>query len=284
MGYDEATAEGVLRVNLLITGAEGFMGRNLRETLRPRGYRLLLDDVDTPESELRAMAREADFVFHLAGVNRPKDEAEFQTGNADFTQTLLGLLEEGRKPSVLMSGSTQAALDNPYGRSKLRAEEAVRRYAARTGVPVYLYRLTNAFGKWSRPDYNSAVATFCHHIARGLPVTVTDPARVLRLNYIDDIVAEFLRALDGRATAGEDGFCRVEPEHEVTLGRIVALLQGFRDGRETLTLPDQRDEFTRKLYAIYESFLPEDGFACRPVTHADARGSFTELLHMDGYG
>ncbi len=271
-------------MNLLITGANGFMGRNLIETLHPKGDRLLLDDVDTPENELRQMAREADFVFHLAGVNRPKDEAEFQTGNADFTETLLSMLEQGKKPPVLLSGSVQAALDNPYGVSKRLAEEAVRRYAARTGAPVYPYRLPNAFGKWSRPNYNSAVATFCHNVARGLPVTVTDPARVMRLVYIDDIVAEFLRALEGKPTAGEDGFYRVEPGHEATLGRIAETITGFGELRKTLFLPDQRDELTRKLFATYQSFLPEDGLAYRPGTHADARGSFTEFLHTDGFG
>ncbi len=271
-------------MNLLITGANGFMGKNLRETLRQGGDRLLLCDVETTPADLRAMAAEADFVFHLAGVNRPKDDAEFKTGNADFTETLLCLLEKEKKPPVLLSGSVQATLDNPYGRSKRMAEEALRAYAARTGAPVYSYRLTNAFGKWSRPNYNSAVATFCHNIARGLPVTVSDPARVMRLNYIDDIVAEFLRALRGTPTRGEDGFCRVLPEHEVTLGEIVKRIEGFRDSRATLELPDQRDAFTRKLFATYQSFLPADGFGYRPETHADARGSFTELLHMDGYG
>jgi UDP-2-acetamido-2,6-beta-L-arabino-hexul-4-ose reductase len=271
-------------MNLLITGANGFMGRNLRETLRPRGDRLLLDDVDTPENDLRAMARDADFVFHLAGVNRPEDEAEFRAGNADFTETLLGMLEEGKKPPVLMSGSVQAALENPYGRSKRLAEEAVRRYAARTGAPVYLYRLTNAFGKWSRPNYNSAVATFCYNVARGLPVTVTAPERLMRLNYIDDIVAEFVRALEGKPTAGTDGFYRVEPDYEATLAQIAERIAGFGTMRETLMLPDQRDGLTRKLFATYQSFLPEDGFAYAPPSHTDARGSFTELVHTDGFG
>jgi UDP-2-acetamido-2,6-beta-L-arabino-hexul-4-ose reductase len=271
-------------MNLLITGANGFMGKNLRISLEVRGDSVFAADIDTPAEVLRAAALEADFVFHLAGVNRPTDEADFQKGNADFTTELLALLEQGRRPRVLMSGSTQAALDNPYGQSKRLAEEAVRAYAARTGAPVYLYRLTNAFGKWSRPNYNSAVATFCHNIARGLPVTVADPARTVRLVYIDDVVAEFLRALDGKPTAGEADFCFAGPEYEVTLGRIVGLLEGFREGRETLRIPDQSDPFVRKLYATYQSFLPEDGFAYSPVTHADARGSFTELLRMDGYG
>ncbi|MCE5343503.1 MAG: NAD-dependent epimerase/dehydratase family protein [Eubacteriales bacterium] len=271
-------------MNLLITGANGFMGKNLAATLRHGDDRLWLADVDTTESDLERMAKEADFVFHLAGVNRPKDEAEFQTGNTDFTVRLLNLLESGKKPPVLMSGSIQAALDNPYGLSKRHAEEAIRAYGARTGTPVYLYRLPNAFGKWSRPNYNSAVATFCYNIARELPVTISDPARVMHLVYIDDIVAEFLRALWGNPTRGESGFCRVLPQHAATLGQIVTLIEGFHSSRETLLLPDQRDELTRKLFATYQSFLPPEGFAYRPRTHADRRGSFTELLHTVGYG
>lgn len=271
-------------MDLLITGANGFIGKNLRASLAQSDHRLWLIDVESTEGELREAAQAADFVFHLAGVNRPKDDAEFDTGNAGFTETLAALLENGKKPPVLMSGSTQAALQNPYGRSKLKAEEALRAYAQRTGAPVYLYRLTNAFGKWSRPNYNSAVATFCHNIARDLPVQVSDPAHVLRLVYIDDVVEEFLRAMEGRPTPGDSGFCAALPEHEITLGGLVRLLEAFRSSRETLLVPDQSDAFTRKLYATYQSFLPEDGFAYRPLCHADARGSFTELLRMGGHG
>ncbi len=271
-------------MNLLLTGANGFMGKNLRISLETRGDHVFLADVDTPADALRGAALEADFVFHLAGVNRPTDEADFQKGNTDFTAVLLSMLEQGKKPRVLMSGSTQAALDNPYGKSKRLAEDAVRAYSERTGAQVYLYRLTNVFGKWSRPNYNSAVATFCHHIARDLPVTVTDPAHTVRLVYIDDVVAEFLHALDGNPTVNETGFCAAGPEYEVTLGRLVALLDGFRASRETLQIPDQNDPFVRKLYATYQSFLPTDGFAYAPPSHADARGSFTELLRMGGYG
>lgn len=271
-------------MNLLITGANGFMGKNLCATLRTRGDKLYLIDTDATEDDIHTAASDADFVFHLAGVNRPKDNSEFQTGNAEFTQHLLELLANGKKPPVLMSGSTQAALDNPYGLSKRAAEVAVESYGARTGATIYLYRLTNAFGKWSRPNYNSAVATFCYNIARGLPITVSDPLKEIRLVYIDDIVSEFLRALEGKPTLGQGGFCLVEPEHAVTLGRMVELLQSFHDSRDTLDLPNQSDPFVRKLFATYQSFLPPDGFAYQPTTHTDDRGSFTELLHMGGYG
>ena len=271
-------------MNLLITGADGFIGRNLRAALQQTDHRLLLLDVDSTDVQLHSAAAQADFVFHLAGVNRPQREQEFFTGNADFTQVLLAALENGKRPPVLISSSTQAALSNPYGKSKLQAEEAMRGYHARTGAPVHIYRLTNVFGKWSRPNYNSAVATFCHNIANGLPITVSDPDYKLRLVYIDDVVAEFLRALDGSPTPGPDGFYAAGPEHEATLQRIVSLIHGFHAVRATLNLPDQQDPFVRKLFATYQSFLPPDRLSYTPKTHADERGSFTELLHMNGYG
>ena len=273
-------------MNLSITGAGGFMGRNLRAALenqRPED-KLWLIDVDSEPDFLAQAAAEADFVFHLAGVNRPRDPADFMRGNGDFTADLMERLKKGKKPPVVLSSSTQAALNNPYGESKRAAEAAVRAYGQSTGAPVYVYRLTNAFGKWSRPNYNSAVATFCHHIARDLPIQVNDPAVVLKLNYIDDIVAEFLRALDGKPTRDGDGLCRVEPVHEIALGSLANLLQEFRRMRDRLAVPDQSDTLTRKLYATYLSFLPPDDFARTPVIHADQRGSFTELIHMGGYG
>lgn len=273
-------------MNILITGANGFIGRNLRQTLsneRP-GDALALIDVDTPHETLAREAAQADFVFHLAGVNRPQNTDEFMQGNRDFTVELLEMLEKGKRPPVVLSSSIQAALDNPYGASKRAAEEAIFAYGERTGAPVYVYRLPNAFGKWSRPNYNSAVATFCHNIACGLPITINDPSVILRLVYIDDIVAEFLRALDGAAAKGADGFCGVKPVHEIALGEMAAMLEGFRNMRNRLESPDQSDPLTAKLYATYLSFLPPEDFARSPVTHADARGSFTELLHLGGHG
>lgn len=271
-------------MNLLITGADGFIGRNLRTALQQTDHRLLLLDVNSTDTDLQSAAAQADFVFHLAGVNRPQDEREFFSGNADFTELLLAALERGKRPPVLISSSTQAALNNPYGRSKLRAEDAMRSYHAATGTPVYIYRLTNVFGKWSRPNYNSVVATFCHNVARDLPITVSDPTYILRLVYVDDVIAEFLRAMDGSPAAEPSGFCTAGPEHEATLQQIASLIHGFHAVRTTLDLPDQQDPFVRKLFATYQSFLPPDRLAYTPLTHADDRGSFTELLHMGGYG
>lgn len=273
-------------MQILITGARGFMGRNLCETLkmaRPEDTLHLIDIGSTAE-ELQSAALQADFVFHLAGVNRPEKVEAFMEGNRDFTQTLLSLLENGKKPPVLVTSSIQAALDNPYGESKRAGEAAVRAYAERTGAPVYIYRLPNAFGKWSRPNYNSAVATFCYNLSRGLPITVNDPSVKLTLCYIDDIVAECLRALEGNATAGEDGLCKVLPEHTVVLGEMADLLRSFGEMRDRLDVPDQSDPLTAKLYATYLSFLPQEDFARTAVTHSDARGSFTELIHMAGHG
>ena len=274
-------------MNILITGARGFMGKNLRSALTGRygdAHRLMLLDMPHTEEELLAAAAEADFVFHLAGVNRPTDPADFQKGNADFTRQLLTLLKErGKRPPVLLSSSIQAALENPYGQSKLSAEQAVADYGRETGAAVYLYRLPNVFGKWSRPNYNSAVATFCHNVARGLPITVNDPSVTLRLVYIDDVVEEFLRAMEGQPHR-EGEWCTVQPVHEVNLGHMAELIQSFPALRDSLTAPDQSDPLVKKLYATYLSFLPPEDFSRPTVTHADQRGSFTELLHMGNRG
>lgn len=274
-------------MNILITGARGFMGKNLRSALTGRygdAHRLMLLDMPHTEEELLAAAAEADFVFHLAGVNRPTDPADFQKGNADFTRQLLTLLKErGKRPPVLLSSSIQAALENPYGQSKLSAEQAVADYGRETGSAVYLYRLPNVFGKWSRPNYNSAVATFCHNVARGLPITVNDPSVTLRLVYIDDVVEEFLRTMEGQPCR-EGEWCAVQPVHEVNLGHMAELIQSFPALRDSLTAPDQSDPLVKKLYATYLSFLPPEDFSRPTVTHADQRGSFTELLHMGSRG
>ena len=244
-------------MHILVTGAKGFMGRNLMASLESPSHEqpctLFPADVDTSPEDLRHAALQSDFVFHLAGVNRPLNTEDFQRGNRDFTIELLSLLKKGKCPPVLISSSTQAALDNPYGISKRSAEDAVRAYGARHRQTVMVYRLTNVFGRWSRPNYNSAVATFCHNIARGLPIQVNDPAAVLHLNYIDDIVAEFLRALAGHPTR-EDDFCVVRPEYCLTLDQLTKALYAFREGSEPPA--GINHALTGHLRATYDSFLP----------------------------
>ena len=287
---------GEAGMKILITGAHGFVGRNLMETLKavrdgkdrtrglPTELELLTYTHQSPEGALEAYCAEADFVFHLAGVNRPETEDEFLTGNRDLTARLLSALEKAGNPCpVLLTSSIQALRDNPYGRSKLAGEDLVRSYGARTGAKTLIYRLPNIFGKWCRPNYNSVVATFCHNVARGLPITVNDPSVTLRLVYIDDVVEEFLRAMEGQPHR-EGEWCTVQPVHEVNLGHMAELIQSFPALRDSLTAPDQSDPLVKKLYATYLSFLPPEDFSRPTVTHADQRGSFTELLHMGSRG
>ena len=267
-------------MRVLVTGAKGFVGKNLCLALgRMEGVEVLRYDLGNTRAELEEWAGACDFVFHLAGVNRPKDPAEFAKGNAGFTEELLSVLARRPVP-VLLSSSIQAALDNDYGKSKAAAEEAVRAYGARMGAPVYVYRLANVFGKWCRPNYNSAVATWCHNIARDLPIQVRDPAATVTLVYIDDVVESFIGCLEPRNTRNtRNEFLSVEPSYTKSLGEIVELIRSFHDEPETLDVPDQRDGFAKKLYATYLSYLPEDQFAYPLTMHVDNRGSFTEILH-----
>ena len=288
-------------MKVLITGSAGFIGRNLISALRSStlcsnqrsstlasslcertDVEILPFDLAQPRADLVAAAQSCDFVFHLAGVNRPKDPAEFAAGNAVFTEDLLELLAPRAVP-VLLSSSIQAALDNDYGRSKKAAEDAVFAYGRQTGAPVFVYRLANVFGKWSRPNYNSAVATWCHNVARDLPIQVRDPDATVTLVYVDDVVDAFLSHLAAPAT-GCDSILSVSPQTTRRLGEIVDLIKSFRHEPETLQVPDQRDDFARKLYATYLSFLPEDNFSYPLATHADARGSFTEMLRTPERG
>ena len=286
---------------ILITGAGGFVGKNLVAELSARGYSALLcfEKEDTPDT-LDEYCRKAAFVVHLAGVNRPKDPSEFYAGNSGLTDLLLSDLEAtGNACPVLVTSSVQAALDNDYGRSKLQAEEAIFAHGQRVGAPVYVFRMEGVFGKWCRPNYNSVVATFCHNIARGLPIEVRDPAYELPLVYIDDVVQCLLDVMrHGSARMDGEGFCRIHPVHRVTLGRLAETLQGFARARggdaakaqgagglPTLAVPNlAADSFEKKLYSTYLSYLPEDSFAYDLNMHCDARGSFTEFLRTPERG
>jgi UDP-2-acetamido-2,6-beta-L-arabino-hexul-4-ose reductase len=269
---------------ILVTGADGFIGRNLREALaRVPDTRVITIDVADGKDALYHALETADVVYHLAGVNRPEHEQDFTTGNTDLTADLVArLIPQTRKPIVVLSSSTQAALDNPYGRSKRQAEEAVENYGNARGTAV-IFRLPNVFGKWSRPNYNSAVATFCYNIARGLDIQISDPQRVLELVYIDDVVKAFVELLNGNVALGAVRHT-VEPVKRIALGEIVAELYRMRDVRTTLVLPDMDDRFRRCLFATYLSFLPTDGFAYQLTRHVDQRGALAEILKSPHFG
>lgn len=272
-------------MRVLITGASGFIGRNLGATLsRKNGYELRGFDLENRPEDLEEQVRWAEAIIHLAGVNRPLRVEEFLDGNLGLTARLLDLLRTaGKAIPFLLSSSTQAALENPYGQSKRQAEEAVFAYGQETGAPVHVFRLPNVFGKWCRPNYNSAIATFCHAIARDQPVTVHDPAAPLTLVHVDDVVAAFLDALEDRAQR-VGAFTGVPVTYSTTVGEVVDLLRGFRAGRGDLSLPDLADGLQKKLFATYLSTLPEDGFSYPLLMHGDARGSFTEFLRTPERG
>lgn len=290
-------------MNVLITGANGFVGKNLtqrlyalrdgRDRTRPalRIDEVLLYTRETAPETLAAYCRSADFVVHLAGVNRPQDPEEFTTGNTDLTRTLLAQLRQsGNRCPVLLASSIQASLTgryagSPYGQSKRAAEALLRAYSEQTGAQGLIYRFPNLFGKWCRPNYNSVVATFCHNIARDMPITVSDPAAELELVYIDDLVDELLDAMEGHPHRADAGYFRVPVSHPVTLGEIVRLLRSFHDQPQTLLLPQIPDgSFAKKLYSTYLSYLPPEKVAFPLKMNVDARGSFTELLKTDACG
>ena len=300
-------------MKILVTGAKGFVGRNLCENLkairdgknrtRPniRIDALYEYDLDSTAEQLDAYCAQADFVFHLAGVNRPKDPAEFRAGNFGFTSVLLDTLKKHSNTCpVMLSSSIQATCigryDNDYGRSKLAGEELVFAYGAETGARVLVYRFPNLVGKWVRPNYNSAVGTFCHNIANDLPITVNDPSVELELLFIDDLLEELFDALEGqehhcefdgiRTVLTPDGrYCAAPVTHRVTLGYIAECLQKFHDQPQTLVIPEIPDgSFEKKLYSMYLSYLPKEKVAFPLTVHVDARGSFTELLKTEKCG
>ena len=301
-------------MNILVTGAKGFVGRNLCENLknirdgknRTRPALCVENvfeyDLDTDPALLDEYCAKADFVFNLAGVNRPKEQSEFMQGNFGFASTLLDTLKKhGNTCPVMLSSSIQATLigrygQSDYGKSKLAGEELFFAYEKETGAPVLVYRFPNLFGKWCRPNYNSAVATFCYNTAHDLPLTVNDPATELELLYIDDLVEEMLDALEGHPhrcdydglapVFGQEGrYCAAPVTHKVTLGEIVALLDAFKAQPATLLMPEiPAGSFAKKLYSTYLSYLPKEKAAFALKQNTDARGSFTELLKTENCG
>ena len=284
-------------MNILITGAKGFVGKNLtaalqnikdgKDKIHPELVidDLYLYDVDTDPALLETFCEKADFVFHLAGVNRPKEQKEFMEGNFGFSSVLLDTLKQcGNTCPVMLSSSVQASLTgryagSEYGKSKKAGEDLFFAYAAETGAQVMVYRLPNLFGKWCRPNYNSAVATFCHNVANGLPIQVNDPSVELTLLYIDDLVA-----LAGKEHRGADGFCLAPIVHTVTLGLIADTIKAFPQLRQTLGVPLLDDPFVKKLYSTYLSYLPAESFIYDLHTNSDDRGSFTEIIRTADRG
>ncbi|KMP77239.1 capsular polysaccharide biosynthesis protein CapF [Bacillus wiedmannii] len=272
-------------MKILVTGAKGFLGKNLVAELKNQGYKDIFEfSREDNITLLERYTRECDFVFHLAGVNRPKDENEFMEGNAGFTSQLLNLLkEQGNKVPVLITSSIQAEHNNPYGKSKKVGEEALFNYSKETGAKAYVYRLPNLFGKWSKPNYNTVVATFCHNIARGLDIQVNDPDVELNLCYIDDVLEEFFKALNHTPTI-QDDYCFVPVTHNIKLGELANVIKSFKEGRENLSISNMGDALTKKLYSTYLSFLPKDKFSYDLKMHSDHRGSFTEFIRTPERG
>lgn len=296
--YQDGCEKGRKTMNILVTGAKGFIGKNLIATLhniadgKDRSFGMNTDltvyeyDIDTDSALLELYCKSADFVFNLAGVNRPQDPKEFMEGNFGFASTLLETLKKYHNNCpIMISSSIQAALNNPYGESKKAGEDLMFAYGKETEAPVYVYRFPNVFGKWCRPNYNSAVATFCNNIANDLPITVNDPSVMMTLVYIDDVVAELIAALNGKANLKEDGYCYVPIEHKITLGEIVDLIYTFAKQPQNLMVPEIPDNsFAKKLYSTYLSYLPKEKVAFPLKMNVDDRGSFTELLKSEKCG
>jgi UDP-2-acetamido-2,6-beta-L-arabino-hexul-4-ose reductase len=280
-------------MKVLVTGAKGFVGRNLVVMLGQQpdvevvGY-----DLGDSRSLLDEGLGSAEVIFHLAGVNRPEKPEDYETGNAGFTQKLCDqLLSLGRKPTIILSSSIQAALDNPYGASKRKAEETLISFAEQTGARVLIFRMKNVFGKWCRPNYNSGVATFCHNIARGLPITISDRSNVVHLVYVDDVCAAMMEAAgilapDYKHFVPVEGsaFADITPSFQMTLGELVDTITAFKNSRFSLQVPAFNDPFICRLYATYLSYLEENNFAYGLDIKTDNRGSLGEFLKSSSFG
>jgi UDP-2-acetamido-2,6-beta-L-arabino-hexul-4-ose reductase len=264
-------------MKVLITGSNGFVGKNLRERLsRIEDVEILCFDKTGTDVELEHYVREADFIFHLAGVNRPQKVEEFYEGNSGLTQKLVTLLQKHQKKTpVVLSSSIQAQRDNDYGKSKKESEEILQAYAKGSDAVVFIYRLPNVFGKWCKPNYNSVIATWCYNITRDIPLQINDESVILNLVYIDDVVESFVSCLERKSS---DFNAQVEVTYQKSLGEIAQLLEAFKKSRETLIVPRVGEGFERALYATYLSYLPTDKFSYELNGHTDERGTFYEIL------
>ena len=266
-------------MKIVITGAGGFIGKNLFATLQAIGGHEILEYHHAEGAELlEKFCRECSFVFHLAGVNRPENPDEFTTGNEYFTAKLVNFLEHAENNCpIVFASSIQAEFNNPYGQSKSAAEKILRNHGEKTSARILIYRLANVFGKWCRPNYNSVVATFCFNAAHGLPLKVNNPAREMQLVYIDDVIKEFLRVFNGEKPQSI-------PIYKKNLRELAELIQSFPTCRANLSIPDQKDELTKKLFSTYQSYLLEENISYALKMHQDERGSFSEFVRTDGQG
>lgn len=278
-------------MKVLITGANGFVGSNLQLHLAEReDVSVVCFTRENRINQLFEMLQGVDCVFHLAGINRPQDPAEFAVGNAELTQALCDALaivasSSGRRVPVIYTSSTQAECDNPYGRSKRAAEDALFALLRTDGIPVHVFRLPNVFGKWCRPNYNSAVATFCFNIARDLPITINDPTASVTLVYVDDVIERFLQIMDGAdAAIDAHGFTDVSPQYTTTVGELAEKMRSFKDSRSELTTERVGCGFLRALYSTYVSYLPRESFSYAVPQHGDERGVFVEMLKTPDCG
>lgn len=275
-------------MNVLVTGSKGFVGRNLCSVLeRMQEIKVFEYDCDNNISELEQMLYEVDVIFHLAGVNRPKNEEEFKRGNAGLSEEICTILHRlKRSPKIVFASSIQAELDNPYGHSKLLAERVLEGYAEETGARTVVYRFKNLFGKWCRPNYNSVTATFCYNIAHGLPVTISDPNHSIELTYIDDVVLALVGEIPSPESRNESGF-KFGSElkfYPITLGKLAELVTSFRESRQTLVLPDFDAPLVKSLYATYLSYLEGDDFTYPLQIRVDERGCLAEIMKSNSFG
>lgn len=266
-------------MKILVTGANGFIGKNLVAKLNEfKEHEIILIDKQNSKGELKEGVLSADFIFHLAGINRPKNEEEFFQGNSGLTEEIVSILTKNNKNTpIVITSSIQADLDNAYGQSKKLSEEALLNYMIGNDASVFIYRLPNVFGKWCRPNYNSAIATFCHNISREKDVWISDKDKQMTLVYIDDVVRCLINTMNNKDKE-VSGYTRVDIEHKATLGEIVDLLNSFKKSREDLMIPNMKNSFEKKLYSTYLSYLPEDNFSYPLKMNVDDRGSFTEFI------
>lgn len=271
---------------VLVTGSKGFIGKNLLEAFsRRKDIETISFDIEDDSSALKSALGKADIVYHLAGVNRPENVEEFELGNTGLTRTIISLLRKmDKKPAIVMSSSTQAVLDNPYGISKKKAEDILIEFSNETGADVYIFRLTNVFGKWSRPNYNSVISTFCYNISHDLDITISDRSMELDLVYIDDVIAGFVKILNYSENTTRSIILDVKPSYLITLGDLADKIYQIRDIRKTLVVPDLSDNFMKCLYATYLSYLDKDNFSYPLDIKTDNRGSLFELIKSEHFG